>query len=75
MLCTFSSPIFCYGELLETVQTLGVFNDSKQFVDMPLRADPGRFPPSIKHHLLNIFSCEIGLICYKLLYRGGLDGI
>ncbi len=47
-------PIFCEGVLrsqvhhliilpgpiLEAVQLLAVFNDSKTFVDMPLRTDP-----------------------------------
>ena len=52
----FSSPIFCSGELLETVQTLGVFDDSKQFVDMPLNADPGWFSPNINTILSDTFS-------------------
>ena len=36
-----SSQIYCYGELLHTIQTAGIFNDSKTFVDMP-----SRFPPA-----------------------------
>lgn len=28
------------GELLEAVQTSGIFEDSKDFVDMPMRHDP-----------------------------------
>ncbi len=35
-----SSDVFCQGELLKTVQLAGVFEDSKEFVDRPLRADP-----------------------------------
>ncbi|XP_062603181.1 LOW QUALITY PROTEIN: trehalase-like [Saccostrea cucullata] len=31
------SPIFCHGKLLDTVQRLRLFNDSKTFVDMSLR--------------------------------------
>jgi alpha,alpha-trehalase len=34
--CT--SPIYCTGPLLDTIQRAGLFNDSKTFVDMPLRA-------------------------------------
>ena len=34
------SPIFCYGELLASVQNASVFNDSKEFVDRPLTASP-----------------------------------
>ena len=33
------SPIYCYGDLLDAVQTAGIFNDSKEFVDRPLVAD------------------------------------
>ena len=36
-----SSPVFCYGDLLGTVQNASVFNDSKEFVDRPLIAEPG----------------------------------
>lgn len=32
--------VFCEGPLLNAVQTLALFNDSKTFVDMPMRADP-----------------------------------
>eukprot|EP00052_Salpingoeca_macrocollata_P015309 m.121867 g.121867 ORF g.121867 m.121867 type:complete len:613 (-) comp19643_c0_seq2:221-2059(-) len=32
-----SSPIYCWGDLLQTVQLSGLFQDSKTFVDMPLR--------------------------------------
>ena len=35
-----SSPIFCYGDLLATIQNASIFNDSKEFVDRPLVADP-----------------------------------
>ncbi|OQV12117.1 Trehalase [Hypsibius exemplaris] len=34
------SPIFCYGSLLHTVQTLKLFPDSKWFVDLPLKVPP-----------------------------------
>ena len=33
--------MFCYGDLLGTVQNASVFNDSKEFVDRPLVAEPG----------------------------------
>ena len=32
--------VFCGGPILETVQSRQLFNDSKQFVDMPLKVDP-----------------------------------
>lgn len=32
-------PIYCQGELLATIQKSKIFNDSKTFVDMPLRYD------------------------------------
>ncbi|XP_055328864.1 trehalase-like [Paramacrobiotus metropolitanus] len=31
------SPVFCHGSLLQTVQMMRLFNDSKSFVDLPLR--------------------------------------
>ncbi|XP_019851831.1 PREDICTED: trehalase-like [Amphimedon queenslandica] len=34
------NPVYCYGELLDDIQTMEVFQDSKRFVDMPMRADP-----------------------------------
>lgn len=30
------SPVYCQGELLDTVQKAGIFNDSKTFVDMAM---------------------------------------
>jgi len=32
--------IFCTGEILETIQLSPLFNDTKNFVDMPLQFDP-----------------------------------
>lgn len=32
--------MFCQGELLRVVQNAPVFNDSKEFVDLPLTSDP-----------------------------------
>lgn len=34
------SPIYCYGDLLHTVQMAGLNEDSKTFVDMKLKALP-----------------------------------
>lgn len=34
------SEIYCYGNLLHTVQMARLFNDSKHFVDMSLKASP-----------------------------------
>ncbi|KAK4302430.1 hypothetical protein Pmani_025479 [Petrolisthes manimaculis] len=34
------SKIYCYGELLKTVQMAELHNDSKYFVDMPLKNSP-----------------------------------
>lgn len=34
------SEIFCYGELLDTVQMSKIFTDSKTFVDMKLKQTP-----------------------------------
>ncbi|KAK0413908.1 hypothetical protein QR680_007052 [Steinernema hermaphroditum] len=34
--------IFCTGHILEAVNTLGLFNDSKDYVDMSLRASPDK---------------------------------
>ncbi|KAJ8675851.1 hypothetical protein QAD02_011637 [Eretmocerus hayati] len=33
------SPIYCYGKLLDVIQMSGVFNDSKDFVDLPMKYD------------------------------------
>ena len=32
--------VYCGGALLDAVQTSGLFEDSKEFVDMPMRHDP-----------------------------------
>jgi len=34
---SFFSPIYCYGDLLHTVQMARIFNESKTFVDMRQR--------------------------------------
>ena len=34
------SEVYCYGPLLETVQRADLYNDSKTFVDKPMRVDP-----------------------------------
>jgi alpha,alpha-trehalase len=36
-----ASRIYCTGQLLDTIQSAKLFNDSKTFVDMPLRAPEG----------------------------------
>ena len=33
-------PIYCYGDLLDTIQMSTIFNDSKTFVDMPSKFTP-----------------------------------
>eukprot|EP00927_Polykrikos_kofoidii_P001066 TRINITY_DN10387_c0_g1_i1.p1 TRINITY_DN10387_c0_g1~~TRINITY_DN10387_c0_g1_i1.p1 ORF type:complete len:660 (+),score=114.29 TRINITY_DN10387_c0_g1_i1:97-1980(+) len=35
-----AADIYCSGKLLDAVQRAGIFNDSKHFVDMPMRSDP-----------------------------------
>ncbi len=35
------SQIYCQGPILEAVHRLHLFNDSKYFVDMSLKYDPG----------------------------------
>lgn len=35
-----ASKVFCDGPLLDAVQRAGIFEDSKTFVDRPLKADP-----------------------------------
>ena len=34
--------IYCYGSILETIQLSGIYNDSKTFVDMPMKFDPAQ---------------------------------
>ncbi|KAF2349624.1 Glycoside hydrolase family 37 [Trinorchestia longiramus] len=34
------SDIYCYGDLLKTVQLSHIYNDSKYFVDMPMKFEP-----------------------------------
>lgn len=36
----YHSEIYCYGDLLYTVQMAKIFNDSKTFVDMKLKISP-----------------------------------
>lgn len=50
LLCTavllfLSSHIYCTGELLRQVQLARLFQDDKDFVDMPLKSNPGECPP------------------------------
>lgn len=33
-------PVYCRGPVLEAIQTAGLFNDSKTFVDMPMKVSP-----------------------------------
>jgi alpha,alpha-trehalase len=40
MIYFYSSEIYCYGPLLDTVQMAGLYNDSKTFVDMKLKLPP-----------------------------------
>ncbi len=35
-----AAKVYCHGDLLSAVQTAGIFEDSKEFVDMPMRVDP-----------------------------------
>lgn len=35
-----AAGIYCYGDILHVVMMLGVYNDSKIFVDKPLKKDP-----------------------------------
>jgi len=37
------SSIYCDGPILQAVQDARLFSDSKYFVDMPLKQDPGFF--------------------------------
>jgi alpha,alpha-trehalase len=37
---TSACSIFCQGEILSSIQLSGIFQDSKTFVDMPLKVDP-----------------------------------
>lgn len=37
----FASPIYCQGDLLDIIQRMRLFNDSKTFVDMSLKQSPG----------------------------------
>lgn len=46
------SQIYCYGDLLKTVQLAGIFNDSKHFVDMPLQQSPNETLTAF-HELMN----------------------
>lgn len=45
VLLFFSSHIYCTGELLRQVQLARLFQDDKDFVDMPLKSNPGECPP------------------------------
>ena len=33
--------VYCWGDILRTIQLSGIYNDSKTFVDMPMKFDPG----------------------------------
>lgn len=35
-----ASAVYCYGDLLKAVQLSGIYNDSKTFVDKPMKVDP-----------------------------------
>ena len=36
------SEIFCQGNLLDAAQSAYIYNDSKSFVDMKLKNEPGK---------------------------------
>lgn len=40
--------IYCEGDILNTIQLSGIFDDSKTFVDMPMRKDPNLVEESFK---------------------------
>ena len=46
----FKLKIYCDGPVLQAVQDARLFPDSKYFVDMPLKIDPGKSYKSIKSH-------------------------
>lgn len=45
------SEIYCRGELLHTVQTAKLFNDSKTFVDMKLKQPPQKTLDAFKEFM------------------------
>jgi hypothetical protein len=62
-----AARVYCQGDLLSAVQTAGVFEDCKEFVDMPLRHDPEAvlqafqaIPPPLRRdpHVLRAFLAQ-----------------
>ena len=43
--------MYSSGELLSAVQLSGLFEDSKEFVDMPMKVDPEQILEVIKHSI------------------------
>lgn len=48
---SYYSEIYCRGELLHTVQTAKLFNDSKTFVDMKLKQPPQKTLDAFKEFM------------------------
>jgi len=46
-------PVYCTGPLLDAVQTSAIFNDSKTFVDMPMKYPPEQVLAAFKEQITN----------------------
>ena len=53
------SPIYCYGDLLDAVQTASIFNDSKEFVDRPLVADVSEVLDAFSRLPVNVSNSDL----------------
>lgn len=62
-----ASKVYCHGDLLSCVQTSGLFEDSKEFVDMPMRHDPEVILEVDESAILLLFSYGVNKWLQRIL--------
>eukprot|EP01083_Nonionella_stella_P071622 192510_1 len=50
--CASSCCVYCGGDMLSVIQEFDFFNDSKYFVDMPMRMDPNKILDAWQQHIV-----------------------
>ena len=69
----FSSPIYCYGNLLDAVQRAGIFSDSKTFVDRPLTANVSEVLSAFSNLPANVSVSELQEFVFNWTTDAGSD--
>ena len=67
------SPIYCFGDLLDAVQTAGIFNDSKEFVDRPLVANVSEVLDAYSRLPVNVSNSDLREFVLNWTMAAGSD--